>query len=221
MVVVTRIEEKWLERILIDLDASKNTSTLLLIDNCSYFWIPAIQKTSIHQILKRGSNGVCVLWSVAEPSRNKKRKARPAKTEGGKRCVILEDDDLDTGEWLPINALLELTTEQTNVTQTEQNTLKKSRHPIDTSARFLALCLSHAIVLLVCLVGCYCHQMSVSLPAPRHALLTPSQYTNNAPPILWQLLNTHIYAFDTLEPSSLLYSCLLFLAIHCFKWIYR
>ena len=39
-------------------------------------------------ILKRGSGGVCELWSVAEPRQNEKRKARPAKTEGGKRCVI-------------------------------------------------------------------------------------------------------------------------------------
>ena len=34
--------------------------------------------------MKRGSNGVCALWSVAEPSQNKKRKARPDKTEGAK-----------------------------------------------------------------------------------------------------------------------------------------
>ena len=43
--------------------------------------------------------GVCALWSVAEPNQNKKRKARPGKTEGGKRL----EDDLDTGEELPIN----------------------------------------------------------------------------------------------------------------------
>ena len=42
----------------------------------------------IVRVVKRGSNGVCALWSVAEPSENKKRKARPAKAEGGKRCVI-------------------------------------------------------------------------------------------------------------------------------------
>ena len=62
-------------------------------------------------LLKRGSSRVCELWSVAEPSQNKKREARPDKTEGGKRCVIARDDDLDTGEELPINALLELTNE--------------------------------------------------------------------------------------------------------------
>ena len=39
-------------------------------------------------ILTRSSSGVCELWSVAKPSQNKKRKARPVKTEGGKRCVI-------------------------------------------------------------------------------------------------------------------------------------
>ncbi len=27
--------------------------------------------------------GVCALWSEAEPSQNKKRKARPDKTDGG------------------------------------------------------------------------------------------------------------------------------------------
>ena len=54
---------------------------------------------------------------------------------------------------LPINSLLELTTEQTNVTQIEQNTLKKSRYSIDTSARFFAFCLSHAIVLQACVFG--------------------------------------------------------------------
>ena len=38
--------------------------------------------------MKKGSNGVCALWSVAEPSQNKKRKARPDKTEGAKRCLV-------------------------------------------------------------------------------------------------------------------------------------
>ncbi len=35
--------------------------------------------------LTRGSSGcVCALWSVAQPSQNKKRKARPDKKEGEK-----------------------------------------------------------------------------------------------------------------------------------------
>ena len=134
--------------------------------------------TSYSGLLKRGSSGVCELWSVVEPSQNKKRKTRLAKTEGGKRCVIARDDDLDTGKELPINALSELTTEQTNVTQTEQNTLKKSRHLIDTSARFLSIpCLQASCSGLVCLVVCYCHRMRTCLLAPRHTLLTPSHYS--------------------------------------------
>ena len=59
---------------------------------------------------------------------------------------LLEGDDLHTGEKLPINTLLELTMEQIKVTQIEQNSLKKSRYPINTSACFFALCLSHTIV---------------------------------------------------------------------------
>ena len=42
-------------------------------------------------ILKKDRNGVCALWSVAEPGQNKKRKARPDKTEGAKRCVIARE----------------------------------------------------------------------------------------------------------------------------------
>ena len=47
---------------------------------------PGLQRMTY--IVKRGSNGVCALWSVAESSQNKKGKARPDKTEGAKRCVI-------------------------------------------------------------------------------------------------------------------------------------
>ena len=129
--------------------------------------------------MKSGSNNMCVFWSVAELSQNKKRKMRPAKTEGKKWYVILKADNLDTGEWLSINALLELITKQTNITQTEYNTLKKSCYLIIISTCFFTFCLSHAIILLICLVECYCHQMSVSLPALRHALLTPSQYPHS------------------------------------------
>lgn len=70
----------------------------------------------------------------------------------------------------------ELTTEQINVTQTEQNTLKKSRRPIDTSARFLSIpCLQALCSGLVCLVVCCCHRMRTCLSAPRHALLALSR----------------------------------------------
>ena len=127
-------------------------------------------------LIKRGSNDVCVLWSVIEPSQNKKKKASLAKTEGGKQCVILEDDDLDTRKWLFINALLELTTKQIKVTQTKQNILKKLCHPINTSTCFLACCLSHAIILLVYLIKCYYYQMSVSLLTLKYAFLTLSHY---------------------------------------------
>lgn len=48
--------------------------------------------------------------------------------------LLLNDNDLDIGEELPVNTLLELRTEQTNIIQTAQNTLKKPRHPIDTSS---------------------------------------------------------------------------------------
>ena len=50
--------------------------------------------------------GVCALWSVAKPSQNKKRKARPDKTGAKTICKISEDDRLDTGGELPINAFL-------------------------------------------------------------------------------------------------------------------
>ena len=50
---------------------------------------------SPHQlILKRGSSGVCALWSVTETNQNRREVS----------MRLLEDDDLATGEELPINA---------------------------------------------------------------------------------------------------------------------
>ena len=65
------------------------------------------------KVLKRGSNGVCVLWSVTELSQ--KTISQSAARTAGERYVFLEDDDLDTEEELPINAISQLTKEtQTN-----------------------------------------------------------------------------------------------------------
>ena len=76
---------------------------------------------------------MCGLWSAAQPSQNKRRKARPTKTEGRIGEHLLEDDGLDIGEELPINALPELTTRDDKRKQTP-------RHLVvilpDTSARF-------------------------------------------------------------------------------------
>lgn len=71
---------------------------------------------------ERGINGVCVLWSVTEQSRKtgtKVRKVRSvdqrAEQRGEKGVSLVEDDGLDTGEELHINALSQLTKEtQTN-----------------------------------------------------------------------------------------------------------
>lgn len=46
---------------------------------------------------------MCKLWSILEPSQNKMRKARLAKTEGEKWCIVLEDDNLDIKKELPNN----------------------------------------------------------------------------------------------------------------------
>ena len=46
--------------------------------------------------------GVCELLSVGEPSRNKKRRAMPAKTEGRNDVQLLKDAAPDTEEYLPI-----------------------------------------------------------------------------------------------------------------------
>ena len=58
-------------------------------------------------LLKKGSKGVCALWSVAGLAKTEKRKARADKTKGSKRYVIARGwwmDDLDTGEKLLIYA---------------------------------------------------------------------------------------------------------------------
>ena len=112
--------------------------------------------------------GVCALWSMAEPSQNKRRKARPDKTEGEKQCVIPRNNELDTGEWLPINAIQSWQNKMRRETQT--NKLRASW----VRSRFLD---SQAFVFL------YCSFLSLStsdqlchLPAPRYALLTPPKY---------------------------------------------
>lgn len=66
--------------------------------------------------LKRGSNGVCVLWSVTELSQKTiSQSAARTAVGGGERYVFLEDDDLNTEEELPINAISQLRKEtQTN-----------------------------------------------------------------------------------------------------------
>ena len=59
---------------------------------------------------------MCALWSVTEP--NQKNRNKPAKSQinqlaarraGGKGVSSLENDDLDTGEGLPINVSPQLT----------------------------------------------------------------------------------------------------------------
>ena len=55
------------------------------------------------------------------------------KQKGGENIMYFrEDDDLDTGEWLPINAIPELT-KQDDTRNPKQQTL---RHLINTSSRF-------------------------------------------------------------------------------------
>ncbi len=61
----------------------------------SYFW--RLSFTYLKGVVML----VCALWSVAEPSQNKKRKARERKTRNRreeKQYVIARDDELDTGE---------------------------------------------------------------------------------------------------------------------------
>ena len=57
-------------------------------------------------MVRKGSNG-CVRAMVNErPSQNQKKKARADNTGGSKTVCNCTKDDLDTGEWLPINTFL-------------------------------------------------------------------------------------------------------------------
>lgn len=63
----------------------------------------------MYWVLKRGSSGVCALWSVIERNQKNRRKRakirsadRRPKIMKGKGVSLLEDDGLDT---LPINPL--------------------------------------------------------------------------------------------------------------------
>ena len=91
---------------------------------------------------KRVVVGVCELWSVEEPSQNQKRKVRPATTEWRKRCAILENDDLDTGEELLINALPKLTDKNPNQQTPRHLTYTSARYPSDlrTPGSCVGLC---------------------------------------------------------------------------------
>ena len=71
------------------------------------------------QVLKRGRSGVCALWSVTEPSRRRRKVSK----------WLHEDDGLDTGGELPINAL----PQRTNETQT--NNLRATRSIPQLTAR--------------------------------------------------------------------------------------
>lgn len=68
--------------------------------------------------------GVCGLWSAAEPSKNRKMRAR------SNSVSLFEDDDLGRGEELPIFTLPKLTNKKQNKQQTP-------RQLFDTSTRLL------------------------------------------------------------------------------------
>ena len=70
-------------------------------------------------LLKKGRSGVCALWSVTEPSRRRRKVSK----------WLHEDDGLDTGGELPINAL----PQRTNETQT--NNLRATRSIPQLTAR--------------------------------------------------------------------------------------
>ena len=84
---------------------------------------------------KRVAVGVCGLWSEPEPSQNRSKRARRRRTRNRREensMQRLQDDDLDTGEWLPINAIPELTKKDCKRNPNQQS----PRHLIGTSARF-------------------------------------------------------------------------------------
>ena len=119
--------------------------------------------------------GVCGLWLTAQPSQNKKRKVKRRRgeereTEERKTvCNCSRGDDLDTGEGIPINAIPQLTKQDEKRNPNQQT----PRHLIDTSSRFS--CHHLVFMLLVCVLHPFrLPLLPISLPAPRHALLTPS-----------------------------------------------
>ena len=56
--------------------------------------------------MRKGNNGCVRAMVSGRPSQNQKRKARADNTGGSKTVCNCTKDDLDTGEWLPINTFL-------------------------------------------------------------------------------------------------------------------
>ena len=82
---------------------------------------------------------------------------------------MLEDNDLDTGEDFPINALLELTNESpiNKLRATKQTPQLASRHAFDLGAPGIVLCV---LGFVSCLLPPECAE---NMPAPRHAASHP------------------------------------------------
>ena len=131
-------------------------------------------------VVTRGSKCVRCLWSAAEPSQNKKRKARPTKTDGRINVQLLEDDDLDKGEDLHIYAL------QSWKTKTEKQNPRSAPSSCHFSLHIRSLLDRHAfdlrapgVVFLFAFVSSALHHAGRNrdaprmLPAPRHATSHP------------------------------------------------
>ena len=126
------------------------------------------------------------LWSIPQPSQNKKGNARRQRTRGRKSvCNCSRGDDLDTGYELPINALPELTNETTKKTNCAPN--KQT-----------------------CLAQCHLFYIHVRLPIPGMMLLTPLHHRCLADnPCSAQLNPTHLSSPLPLAKAELSYLCYL------------
>ena len=97
-----------------------NTSDRFFKSSWSKFFLHSLACSQMAGwVVKKGRSGVCALWSVTEPSRRRRKVSK----------WLHEDDDLDTGGELPINAL----PQRTNETQT--NNLRATRSIPQLTAR--------------------------------------------------------------------------------------
>ena len=123
------------------------------------------------RVMKKGRSGVCALWPVTEPSRRRRKVS----------MWLHEDDGLDTGGELPINAL----PQRTNGTQT--NNLRATRSIPQLTARPTIMPLPDSIFmqLTTCmLLG------SASTP--------PHYHSNKMSSLIQNLKSGHTSAAETL-----------------------